>query len=133
MTRSVLFFAACLGLGACAYTSAGPFATSDELPPPSQRVAVGLWDLGDQNCKGSIHAVAGKPYWVIDCRIKGGWGHCTHGLPLTRQLANQYATTNGRTVFTLAEGGDLEETRDGKLVKSYPPLDGNICGVVPAR
>lgn len=128
--RSLLSCALCFGLGACAFTSAGPFAQSDELPSPSQRIAVGLWDLGDDgNCKGSIHSVAGKPYWVIDCRVRAGFGHCTHGLPLTKRQANQYATGDGRTVFTVAEDGHLEEARDAKPAKRYAPLTGNICGV----
>ncbi|MGH8480978.1 MAG: hypothetical protein ACRES8_00790 [Nevskiaceae bacterium] len=120
--------AACIGLAACAYTSSSPFASYPELPPPSQRLTVGLWDLGDDNCKGSIQTTAGTAYWVIDCRVKAGHGHCTHGLPLVDRGARRYASAHGRITFAIQEDGGLEEMNNGKLYRHYSRIPGQICG-----
>lgn len=116
-------------LGACAFTSSSPFAGYDELPRSSQRHTVGLWDLGDRNCKGSIQTGEGSAaYWVVDCQLKLGYGHCTHGLPLVRHGPGRFATSDGRIVFTVQDDGQLDEVKDGRRVERYAPLEGQICG-----
>ncbi len=130
---SVLLAMSCLAVGACAYTSSSPFAEYHELPPAPQRKAVGAWDLGNGNCRGGIHTVAEGPYWVIDCRIKAGFGHCTHGLPLVRRGSSEYVSKDGRIVFAIVDSGDLEEKKDGRLVGRYTVSRGQICGVAAEK
>jgi hypothetical protein len=124
--------AACLVLAttvtACAYTSSSPFASYPELPPAAERSTVGLWDLGDRNCKGSIQTAGGSAYWVIDCRVKAGHGHCTHGLPLVHRGPGRYASADGRVTFAIHDDGGLEEAKGGKLYRRYGGLPGQICG-----
>ena len=117
-----------LTLAGCAYTSSSPFATYPELPPPAQRSTIGLWDLGDRNCKGSIQAAGGDSYWVIDCRVRAGHGHCTHGLLLVSRGPGRYASTDGQVSFAIGDDGALEERKGGKLYRRYNGLPGQICG-----
>lgn len=128
-TRHPLRFALALAaatLTACAFTSSSPFAGYVELP--RERATVGLWDVGDQNCKGSIQRSAGESFWVVDCRFRLGYGHCTHGLPLRDRGAGRYASTDGAVDFTILEDGRLEETKRGQVEGRYERLDGHICG-----
>lgn len=113
---------------ACSFTSSSPFAEYVELPPGSQRQSLGLWDLGDRNCKGSIQSAADGSFWVVDCRIKAGFGHCTHGLPLKQFATGKFSGEGGRVSLTMLDDGRLQESRDGKLVATYSAEDGRICG-----
>jgi hypothetical protein len=128
-TTRVLRFAVAVALttlAACAFTSSSPFAGYSELP--RARTTVGLWDVGDGNCKGSIQQGEGESFWVVDCRYRLGYGHCTHGLPLRDRGAGRFSSTDGDITFTILEDGRLEETRRGRLEGRYEPLDGHICG-----
>lgn len=123
--RLALAFAAS-ALTACAFTSSSPFAGYAELP--RERTSVGLWDIGDGNCKGSIQQGEGESFWVVDCRYRLGYGHCTNGLPLRDRGAGRFASSDGAIAFRILEDGRLEETKDGKLEGRYERLDGLICG-----
>jgi hypothetical protein len=113
-------------LAACAFTSSSPFAGYVELP--RERATVGLWDVGDQNCRGSIQRSVEGSFWVVDCRFRLGYGHCTHGLPLRDRGAGRYATSGGAIAFTILEDGRLEESKQGQVEGRYERLDGHICG-----
>lgn len=125
-TLALLAAAAAL-LGGCAYTQSFLFSQYAELPR-APRQSVGVWDLGDDNCKGSLQSAGGDTYWVVDCRLKAGHGHCTHGIALVDRGGGKYSTSDGSVSFILGEDGRLAEFKDGKLLKRYAPLEGQICG-----
>lgn len=127
MKRALAAALAC-ALTACAYTSSSPFTEYDELPPGSERHSLGLWDLGDNNCRGSIQSAADGSYWVVDCKVRAGFGHCTHGLPLKRFAPSKFSGEGGRVTLAMLDDGSLEESRDGKLVARYKADEGRICG-----
>ena len=60
-STGALTLALAAAVAGCAYTSSSPFASYPELPAPAQRSTVGLWDLGDNNCKGSIQTAGHRP------------------------------------------------------------------------
>lgn len=127
MARLALLLAGA-ALTACAFTSSSPFTSYPELPPASERSTLGLWDLGDDNCKGSIQSAARHAYWVVDCRVRLGYGHCTTGLPLEQRGPGHYASADGRITFTVRGDGTLDEAKDGQLYHHYAALHGQICG-----
>lgn len=112
-------------LTACAFTSSSPFAGYVELP--RERATVGVWDVGDRNCRGSIQRSAGESFWVVDCRFRLGYGHCTHGLPLRERGPGRYATGDGAIAFTILEDGRLEESKQDQVKGRYERLDGHLC------
>lgn len=122
-----------MALAACAFTSSSPFASYSELPPPAARSTLGLWDLGDDNCKGSIQSAERQAYWVVDCRVRIGYGHCTTGLPIEPRGPGRFASGDGRITFTVRDDGTLDESKDGKAYRHYAALHGQICGAASPK
>ena len=113
----------------CGCSSLPRTATLDEVLPAGERSSLGAWNLGDDNCTGSIQIADGRHFWVTDCRTKFGYGWCEFGLHLVKRTPTEFVNDKHRWSFTLNQDGTLTETRNGDRVGQHAVSPTGICGV----